>query len=270
MRRLALWLYRSLIHARCRECSADELRRSALVFAPHPDDETLGCGGTILRKKAAGAKVQIVLLTDGSSAFPGLIAPDELTKLRYTELLDAAPALGVAKDDVFFLGFKDGRLSEHIAEGTDRIAELLTREQPAEIYVPYHRDPPPDHQATTQIALAAARRVLPQVIVYEYPVWFWYHWPIIPAEGGVRGKLHSVRNGGRTGRHSLREFRCCVSMAEQREGKRKALDQHRSQMTQLVADPNWKTLPSVANGDWLECFFQGREIFYRHGLDGST
>jgi hypothetical protein len=34
-----------------------------------------------------------------------------------------------------------------------------------------------------------------------------------------------------------------------------------------VKDANWKTLPSVADGDWLECFFQGREIFYRHGLE---
>lgn len=266
MRRLARWLYRSLIHARCQEVTTDELRRPALVFAPHPDDETLGCGGTILRKRSAGARVQIVLMTDGSSAFPGLIAPEELTRLRYAELLEAAATLEVSEDDVFFLHFKDGQLSEHITEATDRVAELLTREKPAEIYVPYHLDPPPDHQATTQIALAAARRVLPGVIVYEYPVWFWYHWPIIPADAGLRGQYRSARDGLRRGRHSAREFRCVVPMAELRELKRRALDCHRTQMVQLVPDPNWKTLPSVADGAWLECFFQGREVFYRHGL----
>ena len=39
--------------------------RSALVLAPHPDDETIGCGATILRKVAAGTPVTVFVATDG-------------------------------------------------------------------------------------------------------------------------------------------------------------------------------------------------------------
>src|SRR5579885_2284019 len=38
----------------------------ALIIAPHHDDETLGCGGVIALKRAAGVPVQVVILTDGS------------------------------------------------------------------------------------------------------------------------------------------------------------------------------------------------------------
>src|SRR5947209_4351316 len=76
-----------LLRRRLREWSADELRQPALVFAPHPDDETLGCGGAIVRKKRAGAVVKIVVMTDGSASHPGQIDPDELKKLRAEEML---------------------------------------------------------------------------------------------------------------------------------------------------------------------------------------
>src|SRR5262249_20594979 len=133
-----------------------------------------------------------------------------------------------------------------------------------EIYVPYFSDGPPDHEATTRAVLAAAVQAVPHATVYEYPVWYWYHWPIIPAAGGVRGKLGQVRSGIGIGRRGLRDFCCRVPIADLRDRKRAALNQHRSQMEQLVKDPAWHTLPSVADGAWLECFFQPFEVFYRH------
>ncbi len=53
--------------------------RSALVFSPHPDDESLGCGGTIIKKKSLGARVKLVHMTDGSAAnHDNLISSQEL------------------------------------------------------------------------------------------------------------------------------------------------------------------------------------------------
>ena len=46
----------------------DELSRSTLVVAPHPDDDVLGCGGTIARKRSLGVDVAVVVLTDGAFA----------------------------------------------------------------------------------------------------------------------------------------------------------------------------------------------------------
>ena len=48
-----------------RELDRTSQRAPAIVFAPHPDDETLGCGGTILKKRSLGAPVEVVFLTDG-------------------------------------------------------------------------------------------------------------------------------------------------------------------------------------------------------------
>ena len=60
LRTAALNLYRRWIRRGARPWSAEELRRSAVVFSPHFDDETLGCGGTILQKRRAGAAVSLV------------------------------------------------------------------------------------------------------------------------------------------------------------------------------------------------------------------
>src|SRR5207248_577693 len=65
---LARRILRAIQARRLREWRADELGRSAIVFAPHQDDEVLGCGGTIVRKLRAGADVTVVFLTDGSAA----------------------------------------------------------------------------------------------------------------------------------------------------------------------------------------------------------
>ena len=56
-----------------KECDENELKRSAIFFSPHQDDETLGCGGTIIRKKRMGAEVKIVFMTDGCNSHPHLI-----------------------------------------------------------------------------------------------------------------------------------------------------------------------------------------------------
>ena len=62
--------------------SKSDLAASAIVFSPHQDDETLGCGGTIARKKEAGAEVKVVFMTDGSLSHHRFIAQDELIELR--------------------------------------------------------------------------------------------------------------------------------------------------------------------------------------------
>src|SRR3954471_22274206 len=74
---------------------------SCIVFAPHPDDETLGCGATIHRKREAGTAVHVVIASDGRRPqAPDLIAPDELARIRAREALDACMTLGVAAEDV--------------------------------------------------------------------------------------------------------------------------------------------------------------------------
>src|SRR6516165_9197753 len=105
VRPLAQAVVRMLLRRRMRPLDGDELRQPAVVVAPHPDDETLGCGGTVILKKRHGATVRVLMMTDGSASHPGLIAPDELAAIRAGETLAAVRVLGLRAEDVTFLNF---------------------------------------------------------------------------------------------------------------------------------------------------------------------
>jgi LmbE family N-acetylglucosaminyl deacetylase len=243
------------------------LRASAVVFAPHPDDETLGCGGTIARKRRVGAPVHVVFVTDGAQSHAGLIPPDTLRVLREAEARAAVEALGVDAGAVTFLRAADGALAVQRAGLLPRVVEVLEKTRASQVFIPYHGDGPSDHAATNALvrdALAACGRT---VDVYEYPVWIWYHWPRLPLPlAPRRSTLDLLRNSLRCrfGHRVLRDFRCRVDVTDVLAQKRTALWRHASQMTQLRADPRWLTLHDVANGSWLECFFSGVELFHRY------
>jgi LmbE family N-acetylglucosaminyl deacetylase len=264
MRALFRRLDRALLHRGLTELGDADLGRSAIVFAPHQDDEALGCGGTIIRKKRAGAVVKVVFLTDGSMSHARLMPPEEMRALRREEALAAAEAMGLARGDVTFCDLKDGQLSANEPAGVAKVSDILRREQPAEVFVTYYQDGPADHHATTRIVLAALRETGQPATVYEYPIWFWTHWPWVPLWGGLRDRLRNLKKGVRDSRGMWRDFNCFVRIDAVRDLKRKALDAHRSQMTRLKPDPGWLTLPDAGEGEWLPCFFGDREIFYRH------
>src|SRR5690606_22622940 len=125
--------------------------RSCIVLAPHPDDETLGCGATIARKRAAGTSVAVVFATDGRHSHPGRIRPAELARRRREEGLRACRELGVPEGCVFFLGFEDGTLAEHAAEAAHAISRLTGRFNPDELLVSTALDRHPDHVALRQV-----------------------------------------------------------------------------------------------------------------------
>jgi LmbE family N-acetylglucosaminyl deacetylase len=103
----------------------DAQRADILVFAPHPDDESLGCAWIILQAVSAGKRVHVVLFTNGDG-FPiaastvlkkapeSLVALDylELGRVRQQEVLTAVATLGLSPADVTFLSFPDAGLDQ--------------------------------------------------------------------------------------------------------------------------------------------------------------
>ena len=94
-----------------------------LVLSPHPDDESLCCGGYIAAAERAGAQVYIVWATTGDGYWRavaeanGSLAPDQaayrrLGLRRMREARKAAMTLGVPSEHLYFLGFPDGGLGE--------------------------------------------------------------------------------------------------------------------------------------------------------------
>ncbi len=131
------------------------------VFA-HPDDESMGPGGTLARYAAQGHRVAIVTATDGGAGrlFHERPADDagraELRRLRREETLAACRILGI--EHLGFLGLEDGTLaSRNILGIEETLASLLRRERP-DVAMTFHGSGisfHPDHRVLT-LALAGA------------------------------------------------------------------------------------------------------------------
>lgn len=113
-----------------------------LVFGPHPDDLEIGLGGTIARHAAAGLAVGLCDLTAGELGSNG--TPEE----RMREAAEAARVLGAAWREN--LGWPDGGIvpSDEILRSA---VDLIRRERPRAVAVPYWEDRHPDHGAASRV-----------------------------------------------------------------------------------------------------------------------
>lgn len=147
--------------------------RPMLVFAPHQDDESFGCGGLIALKRSRQIPVRVVFMTHGDpNRDPG---EPTLVKLRETEALDALAQLGVAADQVQFLRYPDGQLPQLPPQRQDilhqQLITLLPTNQPWEIFVPHAQDAHGDHEATYAFVHAAIAQSPQAHLLYQYPIW---------------------------------------------------------------------------------------------------
>ena len=253
------------------ELDEHDLSRSAVVFSPHFDDETLGCGGTIIKKKKAGANIKIVFMTDGSKSHRHLIAEDQLRTIRATESVAVCRLLGLDVHDIFFFGFEETKLKQHLRSATNKVTEVLLREQPEQIFIPYFREAPSDHFATNTAVLSALRLYRKNILVYEYPIWFWQCWPWVSIpKHSLRAMVAGLRKSFVSGLDLIKNFRCGVYIGDVLELKRTAMDQYKSQMTRLIAHPHWMTLTDVSDGEFLKCFFREYEVFYQHNFQDEN
>ncbi|WP_200250048.1 PIG-L family deacetylase [Thiococcus pfennigii] len=243
----------------------DVSSRSAIVFAPHPDDEVLGCGGVIALKAQAGTPIKVVVMTDGRASHRGFIDEDELVRMRRAEAKEAGVRLGLAASDYLFLDFEDHRLQLHRGAACDRVVDILGRHSPLEVYVPHRRDALADHVATNEIVRDAVERAKRPLMLFEYPVWLWNSWPWVRADAvrpGARG-LFQVPKTVRDVTEVALGCRTRVRVGSVLARKRAALCAYRSQVERLNGSARWPTLSDVAHGDFLEIFYTGVEIFRR-------
>ena len=130
---------------------------NALVIAPHPDDESLGCGGTIALLRQHGFQVHVLFVSDGTMSHPNSPSypAERLRQVREAEALDALRLLDVPVENVFFMRQKDTQVattdSPTFADAVAFVHTLLTDVKPATVLVPWRRDPHRDHRASWQI-----------------------------------------------------------------------------------------------------------------------
>lgn len=140
---------------------------NVLVLAPHPDDEVIGCGGTICKHSARGDRVVAVFLTSGELGLKHL-PREKAWQIREAEATRAARILGLAK--LHFLRQPDWMVGDHPKAAAKALKRVLEAEKPGVIYLPHSNDGHPDHQATLPILRAALKRgrgLKPELLAYE-------------------------------------------------------------------------------------------------------
>ncbi len=138
-----------------------------VLVSPHPDDETLGLGGTLHLLAQRGVPVDLLAVTDGGASHPHVA---DIGRRRRRECRLALRRLGAeATTTVHELGLPDGDVGGHLDVLEAAIDSVATGA--ALTLAPHPEDGHPDHEA----AAVAARRATPaDVPVQHYPVWAWH------------------------------------------------------------------------------------------------
>ncbi len=213
-----------------------------LVLAPHPDDETLGCGALLATAFAQGSRAHVLILSDGARSHPNsrLWPPARLAHLRREEAIEAVRRLGGTREAISFLDYPDcdvpasgERMIAAAGQTLERMRTLTLRT----LLVTSPADPHCDHLAAARIAREVARRDVGIRLLF-YPVW----------------SRRSEQDLSEEGRYRLHRFPAGPHAAT----KRHALMAHQSQLGGLITDdPSGFALPP----DFIETMLVEDEIY---------
>lgn len=146
----------------------DQAPGRVLVISPHPDDEAIGCGGTIRKHVRRGDEVRVIFLTSGEAGGHGR-SPEDTRRLREIEAHDAALLLGLKAIEFWRQPDKHLRATREILA---RLRRAVLEFRPSLMYVTHQREMHSDHQAAFRIVertVAGLGEKKPAVLLYE--VW---------------------------------------------------------------------------------------------------
>lgn len=148
-----------------------------LIFAPHPDDEIIGLGGSIQIALEQGEEVYIVFFTDGENSEA---SPDkELIKFNRITLSEKVlNTLKIPISQIYRLHLCDGGIPRYnedgFAEVSDKLMKIINFVRPNSILAPHYLEVwPNDHVACFELARELVRTTNLQVDLWLYWVWTW-------------------------------------------------------------------------------------------------
>lgn len=160
------------------EISATQLvpeGKRAVIVAPHPDDEVLGCGGLLQQLAALGRSILIVSVTDGSASHPGSQRwpAKRLSVVRPQESAQALHRLGLPLHSLQWL--RGGFADSGVAQQEVQLGEFLRRYlRPDDVvFSTWREDGHSDHEAVGRASYLAAQAS--GCAFHELPIWTW-HW----------------------------------------------------------------------------------------------
>ncbi|TRZ51511.1 MAG: PIG-L family deacetylase [Dehalococcoidia bacterium] len=137
-----------------------------LIIAPHPDDEVLGCGGTMVKHNLSGDEVYLCIIT---KTYTPEWSEDEARERR-KEVLRVNQILGIKK--TYFLDLPTVKLDTiPQKELNERLGQVINEVQPEVVYIPHQGDINKDHQLVFGAAMVATRPIpdsaIKKVLCYE-------------------------------------------------------------------------------------------------------
>ena len=154
--------------------ATSDVKGSIVLFAPHPDDETLGCGGFLARRIAEGHRVFVVVLTMGEKLFSSLLkidddpSPAEVCVMRREETKRATRIMGLRPEDLLFFDYEDGGLERQKQAVVERLMPILREVSPAEVLCTSEYEGHRDHVAANEIVRRACARVGAKIAIRHY------------------------------------------------------------------------------------------------------
>lgn len=138
--------------------------KKALIVSPHPDDETLAMGGTILKLKKNDWEVHLLELSFGEKSSSDSYNEEQMREVRKQEIVSASKEYGV--DNLIFGGLPDTKIN---FETTYSLVKKTIREvKPDRIYIPSNPEVHQDHLLSAHGAkLAALQEGVKEIFSYE-------------------------------------------------------------------------------------------------------
>lgn len=144
------------------------------IFAPHPDDEILGCGGLLQQLTANGNSIVLIHVTNGTQSHPNsqVYSQEKLNIIRPQESVKALEVLGIAHQvTTIALNLIDGNVFTQQDQFHQKLSTII---QPDDILITtFMRDGHPDHEATGQVVASFANQH--HLACYQVLIWAW-HW----------------------------------------------------------------------------------------------
>ena len=145
-----------------------------VLFAPHPDDETLGCGGFLAKRIDEGYAVFVVVLTKGEKLFSRMLdifedpSPSEVCEMRRSETRRATEIMGLPRENLLFLDFEDAMLEIQGEAAVKAVIEILQQKKPCEVMCTSEHEAHADHVAAYRIVRRACEKVGDGIAIRKY------------------------------------------------------------------------------------------------------
>jgi LmbE family N-acetylglucosaminyl deacetylase len=175
-----------------------------VIFAPHPDDEVFGCGGSIIKWMDEGHEVHVIYISDNRATREwakkgGKYIEDnefkdhteeQMAEIGIKEAIETAKFMGVPDENVHLFKFPDTKVEDYFSEGVELSTPIV--KDADRVVIPSDHNNHPDHQATHDIVKRVAQELNLENL--EFFIYCNYNPLKVPKEKLVKVRIGDLRH----------------------------------------------------------------------------